>query len=62
MTEVAGRPTFQIVCQGEGDTEVPVTLRGTRAEFDKDSARLTVFDGDQPVGGFIRVLRWSRKD
>jgi len=54
--------TFEIACQGEGDNEVLVSLHGTRAEFDPTSARLAVFDGDEPIGGFIRVLRWFRKE
>jgi hypothetical protein len=54
--------TFEIACQGEGDSEVKVSIKGTRAEFDPTSARLAIYDGDEPVGGFIRILRWFRKE
>lgn len=54
--------TFEITCQGDNDSEVQHTLTGTRAEFDPTSARLAIFDGDEPIGGFIRILRWFRKE
>ena len=62
MADALAKRTFEITCQGDDDKEVHVTLKGTRADFDGQSARLTIFDGDQPIGGFIRILRWFRKE
>lgn len=53
--------TFSIVTHKEDGTEEATELQGTRAEFDAQSQRLTIYDGDEPVGGFIRIVRWHRK-
>jgi len=37
-------------------------VKGTSAEFDQQSQRLLIKDGDEVVGGFIRLLRWFRKE
>ena len=54
--------TFVIVSQGEDGKEIVQEVRGTAAEFDQTSQRLTIKDGDEVVGGFIRLLRWFRKE
>jgi len=54
--------TFVIVSQGDDGKEIEQEVRGTAAEFDPQSQRLTIKDGDEVVGGFIRILRWFRKE
>ena len=54
--------TYVVVSQTEGDKEVEETVTGDSATFDEVSQRLTIKTGDEPVAGFIRVLRWMKKD
>jgi hypothetical protein len=61
MAEAKQR-TFVIVSQGEDGKEIEQEVRGTSAEFDPQSQRLTVKDGEEVVAGFIRLLRWFRKE
>jgi len=56
------RKTWNIVTQGEDGKEVEHEVSGTSAAFDESSQRLTILDGDEPVAGFIRLLRWVRKN
>lgn len=58
----ATKHTFKIVCQAEDGAEETVEVQGTDAEFDNVNQRLIIKDGDEIVGGFIRLLRWVRKD
>ena len=58
----ATKHTYTVVSQGEDGAEVQQEVRGTSAEFDAQSQRLTIKDGDEVVGGFIRLLRWFRKE
>lgn len=61
MAEAKQR-TYVIVSQGDDGVEVEQEVRGTSAEFDPQSQRLLIKDGDEVVGGFIRLLRWFRKE
>ena len=58
----AAKKTYVIVSQGEDGKEIEQEVVGTSAEFDAQSQRLLVKDGDEVVGGFIRLLRWFRKE
>ncbi len=58
----ATKHTFVIVSQGEDGKEIVQEVQGPAAEFDQTSQRLTIKDGDEVVGGFIRLLRWFRKE
>ncbi|RPJ82472.1 MAG: hypothetical protein EHM18_15635 [Acidobacteria bacterium] len=62
MAEATKRRTYKIVCQAEDGAEETVEVQGTEAIFDETNQRLTIKDGDEVVGGFIRLLRWVRKD
>jgi len=53
---------YVIVSQGDDGVEVEQEVKGTSAEFDQQSQRLLIKDGDEVVGGFIRLLRWFRKE
>jgi hypothetical protein len=61
MAEAKQR-TYVIVSQGDDGVEVEQEVKGTSAEFDQQSQRLLIKDGDEVVGGFIRLLRWFRKE
>jgi hypothetical protein len=54
--------TYVVVCQTEDDKEDEQTVTGTSATFDEASQRLTILNDAEPVAGFIRVLRWMKKD
>lgn len=53
----AAKNTY-VIKQADG-TEIEV--EGTRAEQDKASTRVTIFDGDDQVGSFINTQSWHRK-
>ena len=58
----AKQHTYVIVSQAEDGKEETQEIKGTSAVFDSASQRLTIMDGDEPVGGSIRLLRWFRKE
>ena len=58
----AKKQTFVVVTQGDNGAEVEQEVKGSSAEFDPQSQRLIVKDGDEVVAGFIRLLRWFRKE
>jgi hypothetical protein len=58
----AKQRTYVIVTQADDGKEERLEVKGTEAIFDEQSQRLTIKDGDEVVGGFIRLLRWFREE